>query len=386
MEGPFPGAVVIGDAIKPRIVLSGVNLTEMGPLAVFRDALASVAAEYSKHYEIIAIVHRRDLFDTRDVTYFEFPSVKSSWLRRLHFEYFYLRELSLQLRPVVWLSMHDMTPNVSAKVRSVYCHNPSPFYHFHLSEAMLDWKFGLFTVFYRFLYGINIRSNDFVIVQQNWIREQFRRLYGIGNIVVAHPAVDTASASEISNAREPGARYRFFYPAFPRTFKNPEVCLEASRILERRGFKGFELWLTFDATVNRHATGIVKRFSDVGAVRWLGILPRERVFQLYREADCLLFPSKLETWGMPITEFRHFDKPILVADRPYAHETAAGYAKVAFFNPEDPSELAELMELAATGQPVFDKAPEVVMDEPFVRNWSELWALMLQGLPAINSS
>jgi glycosyltransferase involved in cell wall biosynthesis len=370
-----------GTNVKPRIVLSGVNLTEMGPLAVFRDALDSVAAEHGKYYEIIALVHRRDLFDTQDVTYLEFPNVKSSWLRRLHFEYRYLKGLSLQLRPVVWLSMHDMTPNVSAEIRSVYCHNPSPFYRFHLSEAVLDWKFGLFTVFYSLLYRINIHANDFVIVQQDWIRKQFSRRYDVHNIVVAHPAVQIPDVSQVCEPREPGAPYRFFYPAFPRTFKNPEVCLEASRILERRGFRRFEVWLTFDATVNRHAAAIVKKFSDVVAVHWLGVLPRNRVFQLYREADCLLFPSKLETWGMPITEFRFLSKPILAADLPYAHETAAGYRQVAFFNPDDPEQLAELMEQAATGQPVFEVAPEVVIDNPFVRNWSELWALLLQNCP-----
>src|SRR5664279_2638516 len=130
--------------MKPRIVISGVNLTEMGTLAVFRDALKSVAAEHAEQYEIVALVHRRELFDTPDVTYLEFPHIKVSWLRRLRFEYHDLKKLSQQLAPDVWLSMHDMTPNVSAKVQAVYCHNPSPFYRFRWSNAMLDWKFGLF--------------------------------------------------------------------------------------------------------------------------------------------------------------------------------------------------------------------------------------------------
>jgi len=363
---------------KPRILLSGVNVTELGPLAVFTDALASVVTNHGSEYEVIALVHRRDLFDIPGVTYLEFPDVKPSWLARLNFEYRSLKEISLRLKPKVWLSMHDMTPNVFAPVRAVYCHNPAPFYPFHLSEALLDWKFGLFTLFYRFLYGINIHRNDFVIVQQDWIREQFSRRYGVRNVVVAHPDVKLPSLTEVGDQKEVSSTYKFFYPAFPRPFKNLEVCLEASRILQRRGVNQFEVWLTLDASVNKYASDMVKRFSDVTSVRWLGLLPRNRIFGLYRDVDCLLFPSKLETWGMPITEFRTLGKPIIVSDLPYAHETAAGHKQVAFFDPYQPEDLANLMEKAATGQPVFAVAPEITIREPFARNWSELWSLLLQ--------
>ena len=65
----------------------------MGPLAVFRDALASLALEYGDRYEIIALVHRRALFETEDVTYLEFPQIASSWFARLRFKFRSSREL-----------------------------------------------------------------------------------------------------------------------------------------------------------------------------------------------------------------------------------------------------------------------------------------------------
>jgi len=365
--------------LKPKIVISGVNLRNMGPLSVYRDALSSLARDHGEHYEIVALVHRRDLFETEGVTYLEFPQIAESWLARLRFEYRTSKEISRQLRPKLWLALHDITPNVEAKVRAVYCHNPTPFYPFRFSEALLDWKFGLFTLFYRFLYRINIYSNDFVIVQQDWIRQQFSLRYGVRNIVVAHPDVKLPRLTEDCGRQGASPPYRFFYPAFPRPFKNVEVCLEASRILQRRGFSRFEVWLTFDASVNKYAAAMVKRFSDVRSVRWLGLMARDRIFARYQEADCLLFPSRLETWGMPITEFRTLGKPIIVSDLPYAHETAAGHKQVAFFDPDEPEDLANLMEKAATGQPVFAVAPEVTIREPFARNWSELWSLLLQN-------
>ena len=86
--------------MKHRIVLSGVNLVEGGTLSVFKDALQELADHYSGRYEVVALVHRRNLFDIDGVTYIEFPHVKSSWLRRVHFEYWGLRALSRRLRPI----------------------------------------------------------------------------------------------------------------------------------------------------------------------------------------------------------------------------------------------------------------------------------------------
>ena len=172
--------------------------------------------------------------------------------------------------------------------------------------------------------------------------------------------------------------YRFFYPAFPRTFKNAEVALEAAGILERSGHHDFELWLTFDADVNRYASKMAKRFAHVRSVRWLGLLPRQRVFELYKQADCLLFPSKLETWGLPITEFKTTKKPILAANLPYAHETVGSYERVAFFDPNRPGELASLMKAALLqGKSAFSAVVAETISPPFATNWTELWSLLL---------
>ena len=146
----------MGCAVKRRIVLSGVNLVEAGPLAIFQDALGELAAHFGDRYEIIALVHRCALFNTPVVTFREFPKVKRSWLRRLLFEFRDAQRLSERLTPYLWLSMHDVTPRVTAEVQAVYCHNPAPFYRAPLHEALLDWTFTLFALFYRYLYQFRI--------------------------------------------------------------------------------------------------------------------------------------------------------------------------------------------------------------------------------------
>jgi glycosyltransferase involved in cell wall biosynthesis len=372
--------------MKQRVVLSGVNLVDMGPLNIFREALQSLVRICGDEYEIIAIVHRRELFDIPGITYIEFPEIKSSWLRRLWLEYVELKTLSKRLSPKLWLSMHDMTPNVTADIRAVYCHNPSPFYSLRSRDAILDPTFALFVAFYRYLYRINLKRNNFVIVQQDWIRKNFERIFGLRNVIVAQPSIDDARMQIKSGERRSGSRFSFFYPAFPRTFKNFEVVLEAARALEERGFNNFELWLTVDATVNSYAARLVREFSGLHHVRWLGLLPREKVFDLYRQADCLTFPSRLETWGLPITEFKTTGKPILAADLPYAHETVGNYDLSAFFDPDDPTNLAEIMRRASMGEAVFGPSRGHEPAMPYARNWSELWPLILGDRQASNDT
>jgi len=362
---------------KARIVLSGPNMNQVGALMVFRDAIESLAAEYADRFDIVALVHKKSLFDVPGVTFLEFPETKTSWFKRLRFEYWDCRALSKELDAYLWIGMHDTSPIVHAKVQAVYCHNPTAFYRFRLSESLLDWRFGMFTLFYRFLYGLNIKANDFVVVQQDWLRDGFMSRYGISSVVVARPSVEHLVIPVAPAANDSELPYRFFYPSYPRPYKNMDQVLEASRILERSGFNRFEVWLTINGTETRYSKKLFREYGDLTTVRWLGLLPREEVLARYAEAECLLFPSRLETWGMPITEFKPTGKPILAADLPYAYETVGTYGKAAFFDTSSPARLAECMRQAALGEPIFHAVEERPIAAPVSHNWHELWQILL---------
>ena len=321
--------------MKPRLVLSGVNLVEAGPLSIFQDALRELALHFTDRYDIIALVHRTDLYNIPGISFREFPKVKTSWLRRLWFEYVQCRTLSRDLHAHLWLSMHDITPSVTADIRAVYCHNPAPFYPLKLREMNLDRTFALFCLLYRFLYRIGISHNNFVIVQQAWMRQEFRRRYTTREVVVAHPSLPLEAFLQSAPEAKRDKPTVFLYPAFPRSFKNIELVLSAMQTLETYNGTPAELWLTLTGEENRYAVSLRKRFGHLKNVRWMGFQTRQRIHELYAEADCLVFPSRLESWGMPLSEFKATGKPILAADLPYAHETIGDYNRVRFLTPTD---------------------------------------------------
>lgn len=311
----------------PRIVVSAVNFTEGGPLTVLRECLASAAAVLPAEFEIIAIVNRADLINEPRVRLISIPSSKKSWFHRLYWEWCGFSRISHELKPTLWLSLHDITPRVSAARQAVYCHNPSPFYRIGLREALMEPTFLMFNQFYALLYRLFIRRNHCVIVQQDWLRAEFIKRMGQLPVVVAHPSF---RAAERPSAPKRGPAFVFIYPALPRVFKNIETLCKAAQLLVSRGVGGFEVRLTLDGSENRYARWLRNRFGDTAHVRFIGRQTKDEMDAHYGEASAVVFPSKLETWGLPITEGKAQRRPLLVADLPYARETVGTYDRELF--------------------------------------------------------
>lgn len=372
--------------MQQTIVISAVNLTSGGPLTILRDCLEALSSMVITHnLRVIAIVHDKTLAQYPHIEYIELPKVKKSWGRRLWCEYVTMYRISIQLAPVdIWLSLHDMTPRVKAKLRAVYCHNSTPFYKSRLTDIKLDYKVFLFSLFYKYLYRINIRKNRFLIVQQEWLRSAFAKIYRLDptQIIVAYPNAKPMAPESIPFSkpfiREGHRITRFFYPALPRVFKNHQVICQAVDILNRRGVTDFQVTMTMDGTENPYAKKIVDRYASLSEIDFVGLIPVTEMPNAYEQTDCLIFPSKLETWGLPLSEFSVYKRPILAADLPYAHEAANGAEYIAFFSPEAPEELADKMEAIIRGENICRPNEEVVHHSPFTKDWTELFELLIK--------
>lgn len=371
------GIAIINMVLKQKLVISAINLNEGGPLTVLRDCVASAVELLGEQWDVVVLVHDRALIKTPGVTLIEFPRSKRSWMLRLYYEWWHFRSLSKKLKPDLWLSLHDITPWVQARRQVVYCHNPAPFYQISVREAWIEPKFLLFNLFYRYLYGVGIRRNRYVIVQQEWLRQEFMRLFAVGDVIVAYPVA--SSRHELQpKLKKSQNLFVFIYPALPRVFKNIELACEAVRRLGKVGVPEFEMRLTIDGGENRYAADLVKRYANVPGISFIGRQPYAAMAMQYAECDCLLFPSRIETWGLPISEAKALGKPILAADLLYAHETVGNYDKVCFFDPNDPDGLSAKMGKLLEGKLQFDGSCSPDPSAPFARNWRELLLLLVE--------
>lgn len=364
-----------------RVVVSAVNFTEGGPLTVLRDCLRAAVATLPDEWEIVALVHDTALVKEPRVRLVPFPQAKGSWAKRLTLEW---RGFEQHFRdePVdLWLSLHDVTPRVQARRQAVYCHNPAPFYDLPWHEARLEPKLWLFNRFYAYLYGAFIRRNRWVIVQQQWIRKAFTTRFGALPVVVAHPDVKLppadGSGMPVGAANGPCV---LLYPTLPRVFKNVETVMEAMHRLAATGQTGIELRVTINGEENPYARWLHERFRGTPGVRFVGRQTPEQMAQQYREASAVLFPSKLETWGLPISEAKAWRKPLLVADLPYAHETVGTHDQVAFLPATDVGAWAQAIAALAQGHSRVEPTTGTPVPEPFAPTWPALWQLLVKDL------
>lgn len=369
--------------MQPVIVISGVSMTDSGILSILRACLNSLEqSALTSNYRIIALVPNKSLLPAYvNVELLEFQKAKKHYYYRLYAEFWKFYQLSKQLKPILWLSLHDISPRVKAAVQAVYMHNPTPFYE----PGWLDWKFipknAIWAYLYQYLYRLNIHANRFLIVQQSWIRTDFSKRFRFlkERIIVARPVEKDGSKKTLSEERATPT-FTFIYPSYPRVFKNFEIVCKAVALLEKEGFNNIKVLLTIDGTENKYSAYILKKFAHLQCVEFRGILPPEKMEAFYQEADCLLFPSKLETWGLPISEFMPFEKPMIISDLPYAYETASGARQVAFFKPDDARSLADRMKEIALGDSShFNPVKPVKISEPVVEKWEALFNILLES-------
>ena len=361
-------------SVRKHIVVSAVNIRKGGTLTVLRDCLAYLSTR--QDLRVTALVHSRKLCDFSGIEYIEIPWSAKGWGRRLWCEYVTMGRLSREMGDIdLWLSLHDTTPNVRARRRAVYCHTSFPFMKIKARDFRMDFKIPMFAMLTRFAYRINVHENDYLIVQQDWFRKGLSTMLGFPEerIIVARPDFKAPAIENVTPDLP-----TFLYPATPDCHKNFETLCEASSILERRIGKGkFRTVITIDGKENRYSRWLYRKWNGVESIDFHGFMGKDELYGNYGKASCLVFPSRVETWGLPVSEFMPSDKPIAIADLPYAHETAAGAGSVAFFDADDAAALADLMQRVVDGDLAgFSPVPRTVTAEPSAESWKDLLNLL----------
>lgn len=366
---------------RPIIVISAINLRMGGGLTILRECLEYLSqSKFSRDYRIIALVHKRDLAYFPNIDYIEYPKSASNWIRRLYYEYFDFNKLSKKLQPYLWLSLHDITPRIKAKHQAVYMHNPSIVNKIKASDWKFDKTYIAFSLFYKYIYRINLHRNDYCIVQQNWFREVCSNRFKIplSKMIVAKPHMPFLENTSHMISHSLNPCLNFFYPSVPRPFKNFETLCEAATIIEKKRIYNVKITLTLDGTENKYAKSIYEKYKHCNLIKFTGLLNKTEMESQYFSTDCLIFPSRLETWGLPISEFLPLNKPMIIADEPYAHETAQGASSVAYFPSNNPNVLANLIiDLVSGNYSKFEFQPVPEISDPSASNFNELFKILL---------
>jgi len=157
-----------------------------------------------------------------------------------------------------------------------------------------------------------------VIVQTRSMRESVRRHLGVDALVIAFAAGTEAPPGGAPAARPP--LKRLLYPASAEPHKNHARLIEAWRLLRADGIEP-ELHLTVSAGTPL-ARDLERGRSEGLAIVNHGEIEPARLRELYSSCDALVYPSTLESFGLPLVEARARGLPIVAAELDYVRDVA----------------------------------------------------------------
>jgi glycosyltransferase involved in cell wall biosynthesis len=279
--------------------------------------------------------------DTENVHYISFPWVKKNHLYRMIFDNIIVKTLVKQSGSDLVISLQNNAVNTGHVEQHVYFQNALPF-----AEKRFTFKESKYLWFYQKVISKMIRKSlrraKRIYVQAEWIKKSMIKFWHINenSIIVKKPKViDTAN--EVQIVKKEQGICKLFYPAGYSPYKNHFRLITACKsIWNKYGVDcGLELVLTGEKdNLPEQLNRLIE--NENYPILFVGRLDRTQMNEMY-SSSILVFPSYIETVGLPIMEAQLFRAKILCSDLEYSRESIGEYDNVAFFDPYSVDSIAE---------------------------------------------
>lgn len=339
------------------IIVNATALDQSGALSILRQFVENIPVDKRKWLIFVSPAINLSS-DNPNVRIEPIEGVKAIH-KRLMWDAFGLKKWIKKnnIEPIAAVSLQNTGFNVGKNVPTyIYYHQPLPFFPFSWNPLKKKEKtFWFYKKVYPYFVNLFLKKDTKIFVQLEFIKEGFvkrfnhsEELIGVYSPTVSFPK-DYVERESITTDIP-----KFLYPAMPHFYKNHRVISDSLKMTDAK------VEILFTIGPNNY-TYIDER------IKLIGIQPYERICELYRTCDALLFPSYIETFGLPLLEAAMTGMPILAADLPYAREVLAGYEGVTFVPYNNPQAWAKAINRIEKGKRY---KPIVISNRP---GWKELF-------------
>lgn len=328
------------DNISMNIMVFDVPAVSGGALSILTDFYEE-ALKNKKNINWIFVVSEPRLKEKKNVKVLRYPWIKKSWGHRLYFDNIIAPRLIKKYNVDKIFSLQNIIVPFTKVPQILYVHQSLPFveYRFSLKENKKFW-------IYQNLIGRkiikSIKMAEKVIVQTNWMKKSCleHSLVKEEKIEVIPPNlnIDITNEFDFDN----NSLSTFFYPASSVSYKNHSIIINTCQKLKEKNLDNYRVVLTLNGDENEN----IKTFYQIVKskklpVEFIGNLSREEVFIMYTKS-ILLFPSYIETFGLPMLEAKLHKGIIFASNCAFSHEILDGYENAYYFDPFNSNELFEL--------------------------------------------
>ncbi|WP_033541955.1 glycosyltransferase [Planococcus sp. CAU13] len=265
--------------------------------------------------------------------YMTFP--KKSFFHKYYFERFLISKIIKKNHSEFFLSLQNLGIFNKDIKQYVMIQTSLPISNIQFKE--LDIKnYFKYKVLLNYMFRKNLYKYEKIIVQTNWMKEEVVKRYsGIDKEkvrVINPPANDVINQTKkLPLGIEEKINREFFnliYITNNDKYKNNDFLVSTIMQFNLNSSRKVTLYLSVEGQDSDH-------------IKYLGKVPYESMYTLYKKMDALIFPSLTETVGLPLIEAKLADLPGIMADLPYAREI---WGQDAFyFNPRDCKSLVETL-------------------------------------------
>lgn len=271
--------------------------------------------------------------DTDNVSYLNFEWVKKSLLHRTWFDRVTMGKLIRKYQPDRVFSLQNNAVHSGNAPQDVYFQNALP-----LAEKKITFHESRYLWFYQTFIARIIRTSlkkaSRIYVQTNWMKNRMADLWNIdGDSMIVKEPVIRQFPTDGRTRKDIDDECLLFYPANYSLYKNHGALIRALINVWTKQGTGCGLRMILTGEKRHYPEDLVKTIDNHGyPVEFVGRLNEEEMSEMYLKST-LIFPSYIETVGLPLIEAKQFGSWILCADLEYAHEAVEDYDKAIFFNP-----------------------------------------------------
>ncbi len=328
------------------IIVNSTATRSSGALAIYKQFIIYLERSRGENQYYVFVDSTMPQPYISGVTYIRDDN--HSWKHRIYWDFWGCRRWLKRkgLAADVYVSLQN-TGIITKCKQVIYYHNSIPFYKnswniFKKSERVM----ALYKYVYPLIVALTLNRKTDVVVQIPFMKEAFVRRFGIdeSRVHVLFPDLENIDVEKVEPIRWADGCRHYIYPATYFPYKEHQTLVEALAILKKKEpsiAETIRIHLTLDKEQVPCLTELIIKKNVTDNFVFEGLMPHETLLSMYKASDGLLFPSTIETLGLPLIEAARFGLPVLVADLPYAHDVMSGYDGAQFIAPVDYSSWAK---------------------------------------------
>lgn len=318
------------------------------------------------------------------VTYIQ--EADHSWKRRIAWDFrgFKAWTKKMGIKPDVVVSLQNTSVKCDCK-QVVYYHQSLPLYPNKWNPLKAEErKLFLYKYIYPWFVKSTVKKDALIVVQIPFIKKRFVKTFKHHeeNVYVLFPDIPVEISEHSAEDEELKGKHYFIYPAIGINYKQHCTIVNAVKIAKAKYPEladKIKVVFTLDKEKDAIWVDYVKKKGCEANFEFTGHIDYKKLMQLVKNSHALLFPSTIESLGLPLVEAATMGKAIVVADKDYAREVLLDYSGVTFL-PFDAyeqwaEEIVKLYRTYKTFAPIKQRES----------SWGEFFKLIKDTLQEINN-